>query len=145
MDSNIQNVVIDTNVIVSAFLSSHDDVATVLVLNKLYKNEIRLYYSKEILAEYKDVLNREKFKSHKKFRFDKREINRFINYVLKKGIEIEPEKINEELIDKKDLPFYEIVMDKSIKESKLITGNIKYFPVKSFIMTPAEFIKTFGE
>ena len=139
MDSNIQNVVIDTNVIVSAFLSSHDDVATVLVLNKLYKNEIRLYYSKEILAEYKDVLNREKFK------FDKREINRFINYVLKKGIEIEPEKINEELIDKKDLPFYEIVMDKSIKESKLITGNIKYFPVKSFIMTPAEFIKTFGE
>ena len=71
MDSNIQNVVIDTNVIVSAFLSSHDDVATVLVLNKLYKNVIRLYYSKEILVEYKDVLNREKFK------FDKREINRF--------------------------------------------------------------------
>ena len=87
MASNIQNVVIDTNVIVSAFLSSHDDVATVLVLNKLYKNEIRLYYSKEVLVEYKDVLNREKFK------FDKREINRFINYVLEKGIVIEPEKI----------------------------------------------------
>ncbi|MBO6119024.1 MAG: putative toxin-antitoxin system toxin component, PIN family [Lachnospiraceae bacterium] len=139
MDSNIQNVVIDTNVIVSAFLSSHDDVATVLVLNKLYKNEIRLYYSKEVLAEYKDVLNREKFK------FDKREINRFINYVLEKGIVIEPEKINEELIDKKDLPFYEIVMDKSIKESKLITGNIKHFPVKPFIMTPTEFIKIFGK
>ena len=139
MASNIQNVVIDTNVIVSAFLSSHDDVATVLVLNKLYKNEIRLYYSKEILAEYKDVLNREKFK------FDKREINRFINYVLEKGIVIEPEKINEELIDKKDLPFYEIVMDNSIKESKLITGNIKHFPVKSFIMTPTEFIKAFGK
>ena len=139
MASNIQNVVIDTNVIVSAFLSSHDDVATVLVLNKLYKNEIRLYYSKEVLAEYKDVLNREKFK------FDKREINRFINYVLEKGIVIEPEKINEELIDKKDLPFYEIVMDKSIKESKLITGNIKHFPVKPFIMTPTEFIKIFGK
>jgi len=139
MASNIQNVVIDTNAIVSAFLSSHDDVATVLVLNELYKNEIRLYYSKEILAEYKDVLNREKFK------FDKREINRFINYVLEKGIVIEPEKINEELIDKKDLPFYEIVMDNSIKESKLITGNIKHFPVKSFIMTPVEFIITFGK
>lgn len=139
MDSNIQNVVIDTNGIVSAFLSSHDNVATVLVLNKLYRNEIRLYYSKEVLAEYKDVLNREKFK------FDKREINRFINYVLEKGIVIEPEKINEELIEKKDLPFYEIVMDKSIKESKLITGNIKHFPVKPFIMTPTEFIKIFGK
>ena len=44
-----------------------------------------------------------------------------------------------------DLPFYEIVMDKSIKESKLITGNIKHFPVKPFIMTPTEYIKTFGE
>ena len=39
----MQNVVIDTNVIVLAFLSSHEDVATVLVLNKLYKNEIVLY------------------------------------------------------------------------------------------------------
>ena len=46
MDSNknIQNVVIDTNVIVSAFLSSHKDVATVLVLNKLYREEILLHH-----------------------------------------------------------------------------------------------------
>lgn len=139
MDSNMQNVVIDTNVIVSAFLSSHEDVATVLVLNKLYKNEIVLYYSKEVLLEYKDVLNREKFG------FEKKEINKFINYVLEKGKEIEPAKINEELIDKKDLPFYEIVMDKSINESKLITGNIKHFPIKPFIMTPTEFIETFGK
>ena len=87
----MQNVVIDTNVIVSAFLSSHEDVATVLVLNKLYKNEIVLYYSKEVLLEYKDVLNREKFG------FEKKEINKFINYVLEKGKEIEPAKINEEL------------------------------------------------
>lgn len=138
MDSNIQNVVIDTNVIVSAFLSSHENAATVLVLYKLYKNEIKLYYSKEILIEYKDVLNREKFK------FDKKEINKFINYVLEKGRVIKPERINKELIDKKDLPFYETVMDKSIRESKLITGNIKHFPMKPFIMTPAEFIKNFG-
>ena len=101
----MQNMVIDTNVIVSAFLSSHEDVATVLVLGKLYNGEVTLYYSKEILMEYKDVLNR------KKFAFEKKEINKFINYVLKKGKEIEPTKINEKLIDKKDLPFYELIMD----------------------------------
>lgn len=135
----MQNVVIDTNVIVSAFLSSHEDAATVLVLNKLYKGRITLYYSEEVLKEYKDVLNREKFK------FDKKEINRFIDFVLEKGKNIKPEKMSEELIDKKDLPFYEIVMDKSMQGSKLITGNLKHFPIKPFIMTPAEFIETFGK
>ena len=54
---------------------------------------MRLFYiySKEVLLEYKDVLNREKFG------FEKKEINKFINYVLEKGKEIEPAKINEEL------------------------------------------------
>ena len=75
-NKSAQNVVIDTNVIVSAFLSSHEDASTVLVLKKLYKKEILLYYSKKILEEYKDVLNR------KKFGFDKKEINRFINFIL---------------------------------------------------------------
>ena len=139
MANNMQNVVIDTNVIVSAFLSSHEDAATVLILNKLYKNKITLYYSEGVLDEYKDVLNREKF------RFDKKEINKFINFVLEKGVNIEPAKIDEELFDKKDLPFYEIVMDKNVNDSKLITGNIKHFPIKPFIMTPAEFIETFGK
>lgn len=139
MDKKVQNVVIDTNVIVSAFLSSNEDAATVLVLNKLYRNEIVLYYSIDVLNEYKDVLNREKFK------FNKNEINKFINFIIEKGKKIIPSKIAEELIDNKDIPFYEIVMDKSIEDTKLITGNIKHFPTKPFIMTPTEFIKKFGE
>ena len=111
MDKKVQNVVIDTNVIVSAFLSSNEDAATVLVLNKLYRNEIVLYYSIDVLDEYKDVLNREKFK------FNKNEINKFINFIIEKGKKIIPSKIAEELIDNKDIPFYEIVMDKSIEDT----------------------------
>ncbi len=45
-------VVIDTNVIVSAFLSSKQDAATVLVLEALYSGKIRIVYSDEIIAEY---------------------------------------------------------------------------------------------
>ena len=137
MNNKIQNIVIDTNVIVSAFLSSHEDVATVLVLGKLYNDEVTLYYSKEILMEYKDVLNR------KKFAFEKKEINKFINYVLKKGKEIEPTKINEKLIDKKDLPFYELIMDDKIDNAQLITGNIKHFPIHTNIITPSQFMKMY--
>ena len=38
-----------------------------------------------------------------------------------------------------------VVIDKSINESKLITEIIKHFPIKPFIMTPIEFIETFGK
>ncbi|MBO6134710.1 MAG: putative toxin-antitoxin system toxin component, PIN family [Lachnospiraceae bacterium] len=138
-DAVMQNVVIDTNVIVSAFLSSNKDAATVLVLKKLYRNELKIYYSIKVLEEYKDVLNRNKFG------FDKKEINRFISFILKNGEKVVPAKSKEEFVDKKDLPFYEIVMDKETQNCKLITGNIKHFPLKTFIMTPAEFIGTFGK
>lgn len=53
--------VIDTNVLVSALLSSHDDTATVLILNKLFSGEVIPLFNKEILEEYNDVLHRPKF------------------------------------------------------------------------------------
>lgn len=54
-------VVIDTNIIVSAFLSSKDDSATVQVMEKVFRQEVTPIYSKEIFAEYTNVLNRPKF------------------------------------------------------------------------------------
>lgn len=45
--------------------------------------------------------------------------------------------------DVKDQPFFELVMSKKINDSKLITGNIKHFPIKPFIITPKEFIDKF--
>ena len=44
--------VIDTNVLVSALLSSHDDAATVLVVGKLFSGEVIPLFSDEILNEY---------------------------------------------------------------------------------------------
>jgi predicted nucleic acid-binding protein len=40
--------VIDTNVLVSALLSSHDDTATVLVIKKLFSGEVILLFNDEI-------------------------------------------------------------------------------------------------
>ena len=54
--------VIDTNVLVSALLSSKNDSATVQVIEKVLKKEITPFYSEEILIEYTDVLNRKKFR-----------------------------------------------------------------------------------
>ena len=54
--------VIDTNVLVSALLSKYPDSATVKVVELVSENGIRPLYNQEILTEYKDVLNRTKFK-----------------------------------------------------------------------------------
>lgn len=135
--NNKLNVIIDTNVIVSALLSKYEDSATVKVLNLFYENKINLYYSTEIIKEYKDVLNRDAFK------FDKKIIENILRLVSLRGIKIDPKKIELKTIDKKDQPFYELVMDKNIDDGKLLTGNIKHFPKEKYIMTPADFIKKF--
>lgn len=53
--------VIDTNVLVSALLSSKDDTATVQVLTKVISGEITPVYSNAITKEYQEVLSRKKF------------------------------------------------------------------------------------
>ena len=42
--------------------------------------------------------------------------------------------------DMKDLPFYEVVLEKGEDEAHLVTGNLKHFPAKPFIVTAREFL-----
>lgn len=127
-------VVIDTNVLVSALLAKNDDVATVQILKKILIGEIIPVYSQEIIFEYRDVLNR------KKFNFSKHLIDYFMDFIEKFGLFSDPKKLNIDFVDLKDLPFYEVVMDKKDKERYLVTGNIKHFPKEPFIVTPRELI-----
>ena len=53
--------VIDTNVLVSALLSTRDDAATVQIISKLFEGTIVPIYSIEITKEYRQVLGRSKF------------------------------------------------------------------------------------
>ncbi|NME44976.1 PIN domain-containing protein [Faecalicoccus pleomorphus] len=94
--------VIDTNVLVSALLSSHTDSATVKVVEKIFTSEVILVFSKEILSTW---------------------------------------PTNEKLLDMKDLPFYEVVLSKQNDNAYLVTGNMKHFPKKPFIVTPNEFLE----
>ena len=135
--ANKLNVIIDTNVFISAFITSDLSSPTVKTLDLFYDDKISLYYSDDILSEYKDVLSRKEFNLNKKL------IGTFINDIKKLGIKINPESLKEMTPDTKDQPFYELVMSKKINDSKLITGNIKHFPIKAFIMTPKEFIDKF--
>lgn len=126
--------VIDTNVLVSALLSSHDDAATVQVVGKLFSGEVIPLFSNEILKEYNEVLRRRKFK------FSETIVATLVETIEKYGEMVEPAPSGEILPDMKDLPFYEVVLEKQEVDAYLVTGNMKHFPEKVFVVTAKEFL-----
>lgn len=131
--------VLDTNVLVSALLSAHDDAATVRVLDKFFEGEVIPLYSDEILREYHEVLGREKF------HFAPALISTLLAAVRKFGVCVVPSPTGEVLPDMKDLPFYEVVMERRDDDAYLVTGNMKHFPLKKFIVTPKEFLEILAQ
>ena len=120
--------------LVSALLSSKDDTATVQVLGKVITGEIIPVYSNVITKEYREVLSR------KKFGFSGDLIEYLMSAVEKYGILVDPSPSGITLPDMKDVPFYEVVLEKRDDNAYLVTGNIKHFPKEPFIVTPRELL-----
>lgn len=135
----IYYAVIDTNVFISALLSKNSDAATVKVLRAVLDGRIVPLYHDEILAEYDEVLHREKFNFHEK------SIQTVLEAVKKFGVEVFPHSTGEILADMDDLVFYEVAMEKRNEDAYLVTGNQKHYPIRSFIVTPAEMMKIIGQ
>ena len=125
---------IDTNVLVSALLSNREDAATVQVIARMLAGEITPIYSGAILVEYREVLRR------KKFSFSPNIVNHLLDAVTKFGLLVEPTPTGVILPDMKDLPFYEVVIEKRDDGAYLVTGNLKHFPKESFILTAREML-----
>ena len=126
--------VIDTNVLVSSLLSKNELSATSQVVIRMIKGEIIPVYSSEIFAEYSEVLTR------KKFTFPLDQVVSLLNIIEKYGILTEPSPTGVVLPDIKDLPFYEVVMEKRSDDAYLVTGNQKHFPAEPFIITARQMI-----
>ena len=127
--------VIDTKVFISALLSKRADAATVRVLEAMFDGKIMPLYHNDILAEYDEVLHRSKF--HLK----EETIQLVINAIKQYGIEVFPQPTGEILVDMDDLVFYEVAMEKRNDDAYLVTGNQKHYPVRDFIVTPAEMME----
>ncbi len=112
-------VVIDTNVIVSAFLTKNSGAATVKILDAIYNKSIVPLYHDEIYEEYKDVLNRERF------HFSKSIVNEFLKTY--KNISVKAERVfsGESFIDPDDVVFYEVALS----------------PRSPIVVTPAELME----
>jgi len=127
--------VIDTNVIISVLLTKNRKSATYRVIEAVLDGRITPLYHPEILAEYKEVTHRPKFHIHEK------DIDVILEAIETFGIEVHPSSTGEIIPDMDDLIFYEITMEKRDDNAYLVTGNIKHFPSKGFIVTPAEMMK----
>ena len=127
--------VIDTNVLVSALLRSAS-IPGIITQESLDGRIIPLL-NDEIIAEYQDVLRRPKF------RFDKSAIDTLINGIIKRGIHVDNLMPTDVLLpDPKDIVFYRVVMEvRKDEDAYLVTGNLKHFPAKHFIVTPREMLE----
>lgn len=137
MDAKIY-AVIDTNVLVSALFSISGNSSPSIIIRKIIDGVITPLYNEDILSEYEEILNRAKFP------FRKADIEWLISTFLDFGISLGRTAISDEVfIDKDDIVFYEVALSK--EDSFLITGNIRHFPKKPFIVTPAEMLTIIDE
>lgn len=129
--------VIDTNVLVSAMLKQSTPPDR--IIKQALEGEIIPLLNKEILDEYWEVLERPKFK------FPQNAVYTMVTGIIKRAIFIDAVPLEEMLPDSKDAVFYEVVMEgRKSTDAYLVTGNLKHFPDRSFIVDPREMLEIMG-
>lgn len=126
--------VIDTNVLVSSLFSSDGSSNPSRVISAVLKGIITPLYNSEIIEEYRDVLSRAKF------RFRPELVDSLVSVFVEYGIDTPRTSVeNEYFPDADDIVFYEVAM--SVDDAYLVTGNLKHFPKKCFVVTPLQMVE----
>ena len=80
------------------------------------------------------------------FKLSEEIIVKLLNDIVSHGFEVKDlVEVNEKIPDPKDVVFYAVTLSAEDKDAFLVTGNGKHFPVKPFIVTPAELVNLFNE
>lgn len=127
------NIVLDTNVLVSALWSPDSKPAG--IVNAALSRRFAVCYDYRILNEYYDVLKRPKF------RFSDWEVQSLLDFIMSNGISVVADPLTDVcFIDESDRKFFEVA---KFCHSPLITGNIKHYPQDSHIISVADFYNMF--
>lgn len=130
--------VLDTNVLVSALLKNGS--VPWQVAEEALHGDIIPVLNDEILAEYEDVLKRPKFK------FENRAVTVLLTELKKRAVFAEAGLIEDVIPDPKDVVFYAVLMEKrKEEEAYLVTGNLKHFPMRTYVVTPREMLDILQE
>lgn len=125
--------VIDTNVIVSAYITKNLEAATSKVLEAVMQCKLIPIFNDQILNEYSEVLHR------KKFGIPEHLVKWILDKIITNGVRSERVISGEFFPDPKDVVFYEVALSK--EDAYLVTGNTKHFPKKPIVVTPAEMLE----
>jgi len=122
----------DTNIVVSAFINPNGKPAK--ILRMVLSRKMELCHNSAILSEYEGVMLRQKFKE----KIDSGNVRQFIDHIRSLGISFSPLPSRTILTDEADQIFYDTAVGSG---SILISGNLKHFPKKPFIVSPADFLE----
>jgi len=127
--------VIDTNVLVSSFISKNPNSPTVRIIKAIAEGIFTPVYSDDILSEYEEVLGRGHFK------LDPSAISILIQRIKEIGEAVSPIDSEEDFPDPDDKVFFCTAL---AGDAKLVTGNIKHYPPAELVVTPAQFCEIVG-
>lgn len=125
-------IVLDTNIIVSA-LKTPDGKAYML-LEQVLEEKYKVCISSDIMAEYTNVLNRDKLA------LDKYLVDYLLSWLVINGLWIEPLPSNNDTVpmkDESDRKFFDLA---KCLQAKLVTGNFKHYPVHELVTSLDELI-----
>jgi putative PIN family toxin of toxin-antitoxin system len=131
-------VVLDTNIIVSAYLNEHGHPFRVLRL--ALAGSINLCASEPIFDEYKELLQR------KSYPMDSRRATLLLKKIRSASMIVTPGIKLSETKDPDDNIFLECA--EAVKADYLVTGNLRQFPTRwkyTRIVLPRQFIELWGE
>jgi len=116
----LTKVVLDTNVVVSAHLKAGGLEA--FVLDLALASKVQLYVSRDILAEYEEVLRRPRF------RVDSKKVTQSLRLIKKRATNVKPTLTLSVSPDPDDNRFLECA--EAANADYLVTGNRRHFPAK---------------
>jgi putative PIN family toxin of toxin-antitoxin system len=131
-------VVLDTNVVVSAYLNEDGFPRLILILG--LAKAVRLYLSPPVLAEYEELLLR------KSYPMDRRRAKLLLSHIQAVGIMVHPAAGEPLTSDPDDTMFLECAQ--VAKAHYLVTGNTNHFPQSwkyTRIVTPRQFVYQWAE
>jgi len=128
-------IVLDTNVLVSAFLKPQSNPAKIFRL--ILQGNIDIVVNECILAEYYEVLTRAEFD------INPENIKTTLSLIRTKGINAPATAESFNLPDRDDESFLEAAL--AIGADALVTGNKRHFPEKQckgqIVVSPKEFLE----
>ncbi|MBW8875882.1 MAG: putative toxin-antitoxin system toxin component, PIN family [Acidobacteria bacterium] len=130
-------MVLDTNVLVSGLLQPFGPSGQIVRL--VASGDLVLCHDSRILAEYREVLLREKF------RFDPERVNALLEEIRAGGIAVAARPLAIRLPDSDDEPFLEVALAGGVR--CLVTGNLKHYPAEARhgveVLSPRLFIELY--